>query len=243
MNKNNIILAALLGLAFIVGSYFIGSGFKRSNHEYISVTGMAEQSFESDLFQFRGDYSVKGSELSQAYQEIKRQTTIVQNYFTNKGLKADEITLGTISIDRDYNYERDANGYGRNVFNGFTARQYISIKSKRLDIAEKIAKESMELVEKGVEFQAGNPQFSYTKLNDLKLDIIDKASTNAKERAVKIATAAGNNLGKLKKASLGVFQITGEDAEEEEYSWGGVFNTSSRKKKARVTVTASYHAN
>ena len=59
--------------------------------------------------------------------------------------------------------------------------------------------------------------------------------------AEKIAKAAGSHLGPLKKATLGVFQITGQ-FEEEQYSWGGVFNTASKLKTARVTVSASYIA-
>jgi hypothetical protein len=58
-------------------------------------------------------------------------------------------------------------------------------------------------------------------------------------RAEKIAKAAGSALGALKSSDLGVFQITGQ-YENEEYSWGGVFNTRSKLKTARVTVTCRY---
>ena len=98
----------------------------------------------------------------------------------------------------------------------------------------------MELIEQGIEFSAGSPEYYFTKLSDLKLNLIEKASQDAKARATKISGAAGDQIGVLKKANLGVFQITGENAGEDEYSWGGAFNTSSRNKKARITVSASY---
>ena len=111
-----------------------------------------------------------------------------------------------------------------------------------MDIIESIARESMELIESGVEFNAGNVEFNYAKLSDLKLDLISKAAADARARAEKIAKASDCSLGSLKSSDLGVFQITGE-GNDEEYSWGGVFNTSSKRKTARVTVSSSYSAN
>jgi hypothetical protein len=38
---------------------------------------------------------------------------------------------------------------------------------------------------------------------------------------------------------MGVFQITGKTSSEE-YSWGGVYNTSDRNKKASITVKLEF---
>ena len=74
---------------------------------------------------------------------------------------------------------------------------------------------------------------------DLKLELIAQASENAKQRAENIATKAGSNLGELKKADLGIFQITGKN-DNEVYSYGGSFNTTSRQKTAQITVKTSF---
>ena len=69
--------------------------------------------------------------------------------------------------------------------------------------------------------------------------MISKATEDARVRAEQIATNAGSRLGDLRSASMGVFQITGQNSDEE-YSWGGTFNTSDRDKTASITVKLVY---
>ena len=69
--------------------------------------------------------------------------------------------------------------------------------------------------------------------------MIAEATENARIRAEQIAKNSGARLGKLKNATLGVFQITGQYSNED-YTWGGAFNTSSKEKTASVTVTAEF---
>ena len=44
---------------------------------------------------------------------------------------------------------------------------------------------------------------------EVKMELLAKASADAKTRAETIAKNAGNSIGKLKKATMGVFQING----------------------------------
>ena len=55
----------------------------------------------------------------------------------------------------------------------------------------------------------------------------------------KIALNAGTKIGRVASARMGVFQITGANTNEE-FSAGGSFNTSSRQKKARITMRIEY---
>jgi len=71
------------------------------------------------------------------------------------------------------------------------------------------------------------------------MDLLAKASADGKKRAEIIAENAGNSLGKLKKATLGVFQITGKNTDED-YSYGGTFNTSSRNKTGSITIKMEF---
>ena len=69
--------------------------------------------------------------------------------------------------------------------------------------------------------------------------MISQATEDARIRAEKIAENAGSNLGILKSARMGVFQITGQNSKED-YSWGGTFNTSSKEKTASITMRLQY---
>jgi hypothetical protein len=95
------------------------------------------------------------------------------------------------------------------------------------------------LIDLGVELNSFNPEYYYTRLNKLKIKMIEAATQDAKKRAETIATSAGNDIGNLKSADLGVFQITGQNSSEE-YSWGGSFNTYDKAKTARVTIRLKY---
>ena len=240
MNKNIYLISGLGALAIVLGAWLLGNGFKRKPAgEYISVTGMAEVNFKSDEVIWHGNFNRMDADMKTVYELMQRDAAKVSAYFRGKGIKDDEITVSGLSMNKEFDYERDENGSSRNVFKGYRATQYLTIKSTRLDAIEQVAKQSMELVQQGIEFNAGNTEYYFTTLADLKLDLVEKASADALNRAKKIASAAGTSLGRLKKANLGIFQITGEN-ENEEYTYGGAFNTSSRDKKARVTLAASY---
>lgn len=98
------------------------------------------------------------------------------------------------------------------------------------------------MIDQGVELNSEAPSYYYTKLAGLKMELIGKASADAKLRAETLAKQSGTKLGKLKKADIGVFQITAENGNED-FTWGGSFNTCSRKKTAMVTVSAAYDVN
>ena len=95
------------------------------------------------------------------------------------------------------------------------------------------------MIEKGIEFNSSAPLFYYTKLTEIKMDLLAKASADGKQRADIIAKNAESSLSKLKKATLGVFQITGKNTDED-YSYGGTFNTSSRNKTGSITIRMEF---
>ena len=111
--------------------------------------------------------------------------------------------------------------------------------SKEVDKIEKVSREVTELLNQGVQFYSESPRYYYTKLADLKIEMISKATEDARIRAEKISEFSGGQLGDLESAKMGIFQITGQNSKED-YSWGGTFNTSSREKTASITMKLVY---
>lgn len=229
----------IVALAIAPSAWLVSQGFKRTPAgEYIAVTGMAEVDFTSDLIVWSANFTRQSMDQKDAFQQIKSDQKKVESFLKTQGVKASEIIFGTVSIEKQFDYHYE-NGASNRVFEGYLVSQSVTVKSSRVEEVEEISRESMSLVEAGVEFNSQSPYFYYTKLADLKIDLIEKATKDARLRAEKIAKAAGSALGALKSSDLGVFQITGQ-YENEEYSWGGVFNTRSKLKTARVTVTCRY---
>ena len=89
-----------------------------------------------------------------------------------------------------------------------------------------------------MEFVSGAPEYTYTKLDELKIEMLAKASENAKERAASMVKATGNKIGFMRSARMGVFQIT--PISSTEVSDWGVNDTSSLEKKVTAVVSASF---
>jgi hypothetical protein len=106
----------------------------------------------------------------------------------------------------------------------------IAVSSRQIPICQsRVSRESTELINQGVEFESNAPQYFYTKLDELKLEMLARASENAKQRVENMVKAAGNKIGFMRSAKMGVFQIT--PVTSTEVSDGGENDTSSLDKK------------
>jgi hypothetical protein len=232
----------IIALAVVIAGYLLAKGYQSRayNQNAISVTGLGEENFTSDLIVWSGSFSAKDYELKAAYAILNKDQRTIKNYLIQKGLKAEEIVFEAVDIQKDFYYDYAPDGTLRNtVFNGYNLSQVVKVRSKNVDMVENISREVTELIDYGVEFNSFAPEYYYTKLAELKIKMIEAATKDARNRADKIAMNAGGSLGNLKTADMGVFQITGENSSEE-YSWGGNFNTSSKKKTANITIRLKY---
>jgi len=233
--------AIIFSIAIVVASYFLGSAYiERANtNDSIKVTGAGNSNFTSDLIVWNGTFSRFSKDLKQAYEGIALDKEIVNKYLEEKGIKESEVIFNSVNtIERTKSKYENGNFVGQE-FEGYELRQSIKVESTQVELIEKVAREITELLNRGVQFNSTPPRYYYTKLADLKIEMISKATEDAKLRAERIAKNAGGKLGKLKKADMGVFQITGRNSGED-YSWSGAYNTSSKKKTASITMRLDY---
>ncbi|HMU06990.1 MAG TPA: SIMPL domain-containing protein [Kaistella sp.] len=240
MNKN-IIAIAIAAFGFIIGLAFLGNAIKNRNksENTISVTGLGTKKFTSDLINWSGTFSRNSFELKSAYDQLANDKKIIENYLTSKGIPKNEIVFSAVDIQKQFNYGSDANGRSIQTFSGYQLSQTISIDSKDVAKIENLSRNITEIINLGIEFTSSPPSYFYSKLADVKHQMIADATKDAKQRAEKIAENAGSSLGKLKKATMGITQITAPNSTEE-YSYGGTFNTSSKDKEASITIKLEY---
>jgi hypothetical protein len=206
----------------------------------ISVTGLGEIDFESDQAIWTGRFEASSVNLIDAFAKIKEQRTKVENYLLGKGVKQEEIQFEQVSTyERDKSVYNDQGKYVGSVFSKFELSQRVVVDSEDLDLVASVSREISELLKEGVQITSDNPDYYYSKLDELKLNLIEKASENGRIRAEQIAKNSKSNIARLKDARLGVFQILGKNSGES-YSWGGTFNTSSRMKTASITVKMDF---
>lgn len=241
MKSTGIAISVVAAIGLVVSAFVMANAYKykyRVNNT-INVTGNAKKDFESDIVKWTASYSRKSMDLSEASEQLKRDRDLVKAFLVQKGIKENEILFEAVNIMKDFSYHTDERGNSYNTFSGYSLTQVLSVESKDLDKVDNASREISTLISQGVELSSNSPSYYYSKLEDLKLSLIAEASQNAKARAENIAKESGSSLGSLLKADLGIFQITGQN-DNEDFSYGGVFNTSSRLKTANITVKTSY---
>lgn len=231
----------IVAIAVVLAAWLLGNAFmNRNNRENtISVTGLGEKEFDSDLIVWTGSFSRKNISLSAAYEELNKDKAQVLQYLTSNGLKADDIVFSAVDLSKDIRTQYSNGEMVGSVFNGYILTQRVSIQSQDVNKIEMISREVTQLINAGVEFTSQAPQYYYTKLAGLKQEMVGAATADGRSRALRIADSSRARLGDMKKATMGVFQITAPNSDED-YSWGGSFNTTSRRKKASITVKLEY---
>lgn len=204
------------------------------------MTGLGETNFDADLIVWEVDYSTDNYELSAGFDDLNRIKNIILDYLKKKGVQDQNIILNAVNSTKNTTPVYSDNGsIIASNFKGYNLSQNIKIESTEVEKIEKISREITELLNQGIRLYSIPPRYYYTKLGDLKVNLIAKATEDAKKRAETIAQNSGSSLGQLKKAEMGVFQITGQNSNED-YSWGGTFNTADKKKTASITIKLSY---
>lgn len=238
--KNNT-SAIVFSLAIVVASFVLGNAFMNRNasDRIISVTGLGKANFTSDLIVWEGSFSKESKDLKQAFSDLEKDKKIITDYLLSKGVKQKEMIFNSVQNRKSSRAKYENGKYVGEEFLGYVLSQSVQIDSKNVEDVEKISREITELLNKGINFYSQPPRYYYTKLADLKIEMISKATSDARSRAEKIAENSGGNLGKLISAKMGIFQITGQNSDEN-YSWGGTYNTSSKEKTASITMKLDY---
>jgi len=236
-----IAVSIVAGFAFIVGIALVTNSWDKrlESANTIDVTGLTKVDFTSDLIVWRGTFSKKDYALKDAYAGLKKDETIIKSYLIDKGINEKNLIISSVQINQEYDYRFDQNGNNYRVFVGYNLTQEVKIESENVALVETISREVTELIDKGVEFYSYQPEYYYSKLSDLKIEMIASATADARTRAEQIAKNAKAEVGDLVSADLGVFQITGQNSNEE-FTWGGVYNTQEKNKTARVTMRLKF---
>ncbi|GAB6181337.1 SIMPL domain-containing protein [Desulfotomaculum defluvii] len=236
--KYYVISAGLIALSLVICAMVLAnplSNFAASKTSIV-VTGAAKKEIVSDLAVWRGSFYQESSNLPEAYGSLKKALDTVKSYLVGKGISEDQIIVSSITTMPQYIYNQNGSSTGQ--ISSYRLSQNVEIKSNDVQKIASIARESTELIEQGVIFESQPPQYFYTKLNDLKINILAEATKNAKERAEKMATSTGSNIGAIRSAKMGVFQITPVNSNE--ISDYGINDTSSIEKEITAVVNVEF---
>lgn len=236
--------ALILGLAFVVGTgYAANTAYRmKALSNEISVTGSAERLLKSDVAKWSAGFSrtVGVDGLKQGYADMKKDWETVHEFLKNSGI--DEKTISQQPISVNQNTECVAIGdqaCATTRLSGYTLRQSFGVESSEVDKVTAVAQQAgAKLADANIVLEGNSPEFYYSKLADLKLEMLAEATKSATQRANQIITSSGAKLGNVVSAGMGVFQITAVNSTD--ISDYGSYDTSSIDKKVTAIVRASY---
>ena len=238
-NTQIIILGLCIAGATIGASLIFSKGFlsvTKFMREQITVTGSAQKQIKSDYAVWTGSFSRREILMADAYKKLGEDLEKVQKYLVGQEITQKDIIIN--QIETETVYKKNEKGNDTNTIEGYRLKQSVELRSNDVDKIARISREATGLINEGIEFYSGSPDYSYTILDELKVEMLAKATENAKLRADNMVKATGNKIGFMRSAKMGVFQITPVNSTE--ISDWGVNDTSSLEKKVTAVVNASF---
>ena len=223
-----------LGLAIMVGLIFLGLMLPRTAREFrsfertVSVKGLCEREVPADKVIWPVMYKVVGNDLNSVYRAIESKKEIIFNFLKQGGIEEKDISVSVPSLS-----DKDAQEYGGNTrLYRYVATCTITVCSAEVDKVLALMAAQSQLLSKDIILENGweaTPQFLFEGLNEIKPEMIEVATKNARQVAEKFAKDSGSSLGKIRTASQGTFSIEARDS-----------NTP-QTKKVRVVTSVTYY--
>lgn len=196
----------------------------------VTVKGLSESEFPADLVIWPIQFSAAGNQLQPLYESIEASTAKIRSFLQSRGIEAAEISVSAPAIT-----DRSAQGYGgpqRPEFR-YSAVQVVTVYSQDVARVRGVMSALTDLGKQGIAFTGGDyraqTEYLFTRLNQVKPEMIEDATAKAREVALKFAADSRSRLGKIKRARQGQFSISDRD------------KNNPHIKRVRVVSTIEYY--
>lgn len=222
----------LLSLILALGLIFaVKTGTGSLSNDKITVTGSAYKVVKSDSARLEFEITSRSANKQTAYNTVKSQLPVVEKYLEDKGITDIDIKAS----NGYYSYKYLPNGTVTNDIAYYNLSQQVVIKSNDVQKIKDVSTDIQNLLDKGIDINVTDTQYFYSGLAHLKVELLEDATKDAKDRASAMLKATHNRTGKIQAINMGVFQITPIDSTN--VSDMGINDTSTIDKK--VTAVAN----
>ncbi len=207
-----LVRAIVLAAGLTLGGLLIGLGFSRGRtaDRFVTVKGISEREVTADVAVWPLRVVTAGNDLGAAHTELQRHVTLVRDFLGRQGIDTSQMSLqGFVVTDALANPYASA----ERVASRYVIRQTVLVRSSDPQRVLAASQRVAELVNAGViissgeEYGPGGPTFIFTKLNDLKPEMLAEATARAREAGQQFARDAQSGLGSIRRANQGVFEI------------------------------------
>lgn len=234
-----VILALAMVVSFVVSTLVASRAYlQRGVQPYrenrtLSVTGSARRRIESDLAIWKVRVVGEGKDLQGAYRQLEDSESRLRGFLDRWKFGAG--TVVAEPINTEVHHKRDDKGnLTREVVSFELSRRYRITESDVAKVA-KAAGEVTTLLKDGSRIEGSTPEFVYTRIQELKVEMMGQATADARARAEQIARNSGCRLAEVRDARAGVLQITAPWSTE--VSSSGIHDTSTVAKDVTSVVS------
>ncbi len=228
---------ALLAVALAVGLFALASGIRaRDARDTISVTGSAKRAIRSNYVVWNASVSSQRPTPAAASQELARWTERIRDFLRDAGARDDEVQIAPVATETISGTSPDGSETGAVV--AYRLTRTFEVRSSRVQEMTGLVEKSSTLLAQGVPIAAQSPQYVFTKLPDLRPELLADATRDALRRARVLVSSTGGDLGDLRDVDVGVFQITPRNSTD--VSDSGVYDTSTIEKDVTAVVNVTF---
>lgn len=222
--------AGLIAIGLVAGGWLMGDGLVRMKQadRAVTVRGLAEREVTADLATWTISYSAKAGNLQTAQSDLDGDTRAIRAFFGELGFKGDDLQPTGANVSQ----------YNENGVATYVVKQRLSLRTTDIGKAQAAVKRQFDLVKQGVELEEGSGMsYTFTKLNSIKPEMVAQATRDARKSAEQFAKDSGTDVGSIKSATQGYFEVTARDGDTS----GGWGVSDTPFKKVRVVTTVEYY--
>jgi len=231
--------AVVLALGIVAGGWFVGQGFvtARTADRSVTVKGVAERVVTADIGLWPLRFVATDDVMSAAQSRLESQRRAVMAFLRRQGTDSTMTELQGLEV-----VDTRANPYGgQTAASRYIVSMSIMVRSDDPARIQAASQQVGELLDAGVVLSSGSgggfgggPTFLFTRLNDLKPEMIAEATASARKAAEQFAKDSKSALGGIRRANQGVFEILPRDQAP------GIMESTQLQKTLRVVTTIDY---
>lgn len=226
--------AAIIALAIVVFGSFIQNSLARfvNKERVVTVKGLSEREMPADKVTWPLVFKELGNDPAEIYRSIEQKNEVLVSFLQKQGLGTEEVMVNAPDIK-----DRFADSWSQEqITNRYVATSVIIVTSSKVELVRSIMQKQAQLMKMGIaliteDYGKNTVMYEFTRLNDIKPEMVEESTKNARATAEKFAEDSDSELGKIRRATQGQFSISDRD------------NNTPHIKNIRVVSTIEYYIN
>lgn len=229
--KTLLIISIFVSISIASSGFFVGNGIINMHKfdRYISVRGLAEKQVRANKVIWEISYSAHGNSIKEIYADIARSQQVLLKFLTDANISKSAVQFGSPSVNLNVNTE--SNNVSESSYTGYSK---ITVVTDKVDLIQQLSQQTSQLIASDILISSSNLKYQYTHLNQIKPEMLNLATANAKAVADQFSEHTNTDVGKIRQASQGLFSIKNSDDS---------YGDQDPNKIVRVIVNTQYFLN